>query len=191
MKKLSRRLRKIVGEEDKLAPSSSNTKLYAEDYEEVQRRLVNGRTESAELRELVRSGLQRERYKKAASDPAIRELLRTFQEMLDHSLSQAEERLAARLRIESSVAANYLARIYPLALFAAEALRQLPADTAPDELRQKALEHYNALYEEVEVEARQYTEQAVTRRDEASAKVREAWEAGAPLPPAVAGSQNP
>ncbi|PYS75969.1 MAG: hypothetical protein DMF66_17315 [Acidobacteria bacterium] len=157
----------------------------------MQQRLINGRTESAELRDLVHSGLQRERYRQATSDPAIRELLRTFQEMLDHSLSQAEERLAARLRIESSIAANYLARIYPLALFAAEALRQLPADTAPDDLRAKALEHYNALYEEVEVEARQYTEQAVTRRDEASAKVREAWEAGAPLPPAVAGSQNP
>jgi hypothetical protein len=173
MKNLSRRLRAIVGEEGKLAPSSSNTKLYAEDYEEVQRRLVGGRTESSELRELVHSGLQRERYKKVASDPAIRELLRTFQEMIDRSLADVERRLTGHIEVESCLAANYLIEVFPLARFAAEALAQLPYDLPPEEERQEIGNHYRALCEDVKRETREFTDTQVRRRNEASRKLRQ------------------
>jgi hypothetical protein len=173
MKKLSRRLRAVVGEEGRLAHSSSNTKLYAEDYEEVQRRCVGGRTESFELRELVHSGLQREHYRKAASDPAIRELLRTFQEMLDHSLADVERRLREQIQIESCLAANYLLEIYPLARFAAEVLGQLPADLAPAEQRQQAWDNYGALYEQMQREGQEFTDDLIRKRDEAARKLRQ------------------
>lgn len=162
-----------MGEEGKLAPSSSNTKLLAKDYEDVQRRCVGGRTESSVLRELVHSGLQRERYKQAAADPAVRELLRTFQEMLDHSLSDVERRLREQIQIESCLAANYLLKLYPLAMFAAEVLGQLPADLAPEDLRQQVWDKYVALYEQMQQEGQEFTDDLIKKRDVASRKLRQ------------------
>lgn len=188
--KIMKKLRNIFGQECKLAASSSNTKLYAEDYEEVQRRLVGGRTESAELRDLIRSGLQRERYKQAADDPAIRTLLRTFQDMISRSLAEVEGRLMSQIQIESSLAFNYLSKMYPNAVFAAEALSQLPADTAPDELREQARKHYTNLYDEIQEEAGQFTERMVKQHNEATAKVRETRQGGASLPRSDAVSQK-
>jgi hypothetical protein len=166
-------MRKIIGEEGKLASSSSNTKLYAEDWKEVQQRCVGGQTESAELRDLVHSGLQRERYRKAASDPAIRELLRTFQDMIEQSLSGVETRLSAQIEVESSLAAKYLLHIYPMSVFAAEALRQIPRDLAPDELREQAWDHYFNMYDEIQDEARKFTESQVKTRNDAFKEIRE------------------
>jgi hypothetical protein len=190
MNRLSKRLRAVIGEGDRLAHSSSNTKLYAEDYEEVQRRCVGGRTESSELRELVHRGLQRERYRKAASDPAVRELLRTFQEMLDRSLGDVERRLNEQIQTESALALNYLAGMYAHVTFAGEALSMLAGDLAPEEVRRQMWEHYGVIYDRHHEEASQLTAQQVERRNATSRKLRREREETSPPPAPDAAHQN-
>lgn len=78
------KFRRLLGEGKALADRSSTTRLYAEDYDQIQSRCVNGRRESALIREAVHGWLVRERYKEVANDPALRELLRTFDKIVAH-----------------------------------------------------------------------------------------------------------
>ena len=154
----------MLGENEAFASQSSSTKLYQEDYAEVQALCAGGESESAVIRELVREGLRRKHYRRAASDPAIRELLRTFNEMINHNLSETEARVRAHVQAESATACNLLIRMLPEVIFSADAFRQFPADTAPDDLRQVALDRYEGIHRGAENEAQVFVNQALAAR---------------------------
>lgn len=116
--------------------------------------------ESALIRELVHSGLQRERYRQAANDPAIRELLRTFSEMLTDQLGPMEERITHQMAVESDVAALYFQKLLPFIMFTGRALLARFAGGEPQataeavkafyaEMAQKAMEEVRAVAEDI------------------------------------------
>jgi hypothetical protein len=171
MTRKSRRLRLLTGEKDALATVSSNTKLFVEDYEEVRQLCAGGKTESAVIRELVHMGLQRARYKKAASDPAMRELLRTFDEIMTHRLLQMELRLMQQLAIESDVVNQYFRKALPFLMYAGRALRAYLAGEEPTSDPEQLNKFYmNMAYQIVE-EAKGVTEAIFNARKERSDEV--------------------
>jgi hypothetical protein len=167
----SKRLRQIVGEEEKLATASSNTKLYADDWEEVQRRCVGGRTESAELRDLVHSGLQRERYRQAANDPAMRTLLRTFDEMIEHRLTQVQARLIEQMAVESDVVNLYFMKVLPFLMFGGRALLAHLGKSEPSDDPAELKKFYTEMAQKIVEEAKVVTQEIFQEREEMIARL--------------------
>lgn len=155
---------KMLGQDNAYAKESSSTKLYKEDWLEVQSYCVGGQSESQVIRELVRKGLQREHYRRAASDPAIRELLRTFDEMVSHRLSEVEARIRGQAQAESSAACKFLIEMMPAIMFTGNVLGALPSDLAPDDLREKALDFYQDVYTKSVQYAKSFTEDTLKAR---------------------------
>jgi hypothetical protein len=153
MKQSSKRLSRVFGTDDGLADQSSTTKLYREDFKEVQQLCAGGQTHSEVLRNLIHKGLQRDRYKRAASDPAMRELLRTYDELLTHRLAETEARVRPHLSAEAGVIFEVLRRLLRPTLFTADALGTFITDVMGKNESPHDGDYYASVFDEIDEES--------------------------------------
>ena len=126
------------GKEDKqLASDSSSTRLYEDDYVEVQALCAGGRKESEMIRELVRSALFSRRYKQAMKDPAFRELLRAFDDQIGVRIHLLEERLTQRLEADFLTQADMVGYIFVAVNFMIDQIRGVSLNMAPESVSEE------------------------------------------------------
>lgn len=92
---------------DLLAELPSTTRLYHRDYLEVRSRCVGRKKESAVIRELVKKGLAADRLARAGGDPAVHQLLQTFDEIVAGRTTE----VTAELAVESYTLRRLMASV--------------------------------------------------------------------------------
>lgn len=118
---------------NRLASDSSSTRLYEEDFVEVQGLCVGGRKESEVIRELVRLALYARRYRQATKDPAFREMLRGFDDQVGVRLHLLEERLNSRLEADFLALLNFVGQTFTAANFLVREMRSQSFMLTPED----------------------------------------------------------
>lgn len=118
----------------RLSPESSSTRLFEEDYLEVQNLCVGSRKESEVIRELVRRALYAKRYRQATNDPAFRELLRAFDDRIGLRINLLEKRLTKRMEIDFGTIMGLLGYVYVAENFAVGELKEQSLQLAPEDV---------------------------------------------------------
>lgn len=95
---MDKNLRKVVGEDNLKRGPNRYTRLLFDDDNVVSERSERGATPSAVIADLVHKGLAYEALAAGANDPVIRNLLRTFDQMIQHRVAPLAEALAASQR---------------------------------------------------------------------------------------------
>jgi hypothetical protein len=84
------------------------------------------------MRDLVRRALYMRRYRQAVNDPAFRELLRTFDDMVGRRMHHLEQRLRGLMDADFDTLIRLIAYMNFVVSFDAEELKQLRLELAPD-----------------------------------------------------------
>lgn len=170
MKRKSRKsttsARDVFPQDDKeIMDVSSSTKLYKEDYAEVQSLCAGGATESAVIRELVRRGLYARRYRQATNDPAFRELLRTFGRMVENRLYAFERRTRGQMDEDFGALAELLTLALSGNEFQIRELKPLAFNVTPEEVSEEDfVRGWAARIEDVRRHTREAREPQLRRR---------------------------
>ena len=126
MKRNSDRYRKFsASPEDDISDETCTTRLFSYDLAEVKAMCVGGKTKSDVIRDLVRRALYSRRYRQASTDPAFKEILKSFDDQLGVRLHHLEERLTTRLEADHLLTQTVLGYLYFAALFGVEGMKQL------------------------------------------------------------------
>ena len=145
---------------NKLASDSSSTRLYEEDFVEVQGLCVGGRKESEVIRELVRRALYARRYRQATTDPAFREILRGFDDQVGVRLHLLEERLNKRLDADLDLLLGLIKHLCITSTFLVNELLPVSFSVTPEEVTEEEFragwdERFENRREGVDAEIRQ------------------------------------
>jgi hypothetical protein len=133
MKKNSDRYRKFAASpDDEISDETSTTRLYSYDLAEVKAMCVDGKKKSDVIRELVRRALYSRRYRQASTDPAFKEILKSFDDMIGVRLHHMEERLKGRMEADFSFSLSLLGYLYFTAFFNVEEVKQVRLLVTPD-----------------------------------------------------------
>jgi Arc/MetJ-type ribon-helix-helix transcriptional regulator len=126
MKKKSDRYRKFsASPEDEISDETCTTRLFEYDLAEVKSMCVDGKTKSDVIRDLVRRALYSRRYRQASTDPAFKEILRSFDDQMGVRLHHLEERLNRRMEADQVLIEAVLGYLYFAALFGVEEMKQV------------------------------------------------------------------
>jgi single-stranded DNA-specific DHH superfamily exonuclease len=133
MKRNSDRYRKFASSpDDEISDETSTTRLYAYDLAEVKAMCVDGKKKSDIIRELVRRALYSRRYRQASTDPAFKEILKSFDDMMGVRLHHLEERLRDRMEADFSLSLSLMGYLYFTAFFNVEEMKQVRLLLTPD-----------------------------------------------------------
>lgn len=133
MKKNSDRYRKFsASPDDEISDETSTTRLYAYDLAEVKAMCVDGKKKSDVIREIVRRALYSRRYRQASTDPAFKEILKSFDDQLGVRLHHMEERLRDRMEADFGLSLSLLGYLYFTAFFNVEEMKQVRLLVTPD-----------------------------------------------------------
>jgi hypothetical protein len=133
MKKNSDRYRKFAASpDDEISDETSTTRLYSYDLAEVKAMCVDGKKKSDVIRELVRRALYSRRYRQASTDPAFKEILKSFDDQMGVRLHHLEERLNSRMEADHRMAETVLDYIYFAAFFGVEEMKQVRFLVTPE-----------------------------------------------------------
>lgn len=133
MKKNSDRYRKFsASPDDEISDETCTTRLYAYDLAEVKAMCVDGKKKSDVIRELVRRALYSRRYRQASTDPAFKEILRSFDDQMGVRLHHLEERLKGRMEADFDLSLSLLGYLYFTAFFNVEETKQVRLLVTPD-----------------------------------------------------------
>lgn len=136
MKKSAKRIANIIGDKSDIGERIW-TRLWKDDEREVTQLITDDKSQSTVVRDLVSEALHAKRLKQAGRNPAIRELLKTFDEMISVRVQQATQPLAqrvARIEAEQRRTNRFLAAIF---LTMTEKFEFAPDE--PDEATDRAL----------------------------------------------------
>jgi uncharacterized membrane protein len=126
MKKNSDRYRKFAASpDDEISDETSTTRLYSYDLAEVKAMCVDGKKKSDVIRELVRRALYARRYRQASTDPAFKEILKAFDDMMGVRLHHLEERLNSRMEADRIMSETVLGYLYFSAFFGVEQMKHI------------------------------------------------------------------
>jgi hypothetical protein len=126
MKKNSERYRKFASSPgDEISDETSTTRLYSYDLAEVKAMCVDGKRKSDVIRELVRRALYSRRYRQASTDPAFKEILKSFDDRMDVRLHHLEERLNGRMEADQVMSETVLDYLYFSAFFGVEQMKRM------------------------------------------------------------------
>jgi len=137
---------------DGISDETSTTRLYAYDLAEVKAMCVDGKTKSDVIRELVRRALYARRYRQASTDPAFKEIFKSFDDAISVRLHHLEERLTARMDADFDVLLSLVGYLYLTAYSGVEELKQVRLLVTPDEV---AEDEFMEAWERRFVEARE------------------------------------
>jgi secreted Zn-dependent insulinase-like peptidase len=126
MKKNSDRYRKFsASPDDEISDETSTTRLYSYDLAEVKAMCVDGKKKSDVIRELVRRALYSRRYRQASTDPAFKEILRSFDDRMGVRLHHLEERLNSRMEADQVMSETVLGYLYFSAFLGVEQTKHI------------------------------------------------------------------
>lgn len=111
--------------DDEISDETCTTRLHAYDLAEVKSMCVDGKKKSDVIHELVRKALYARRYRQASTDPAFREILKSFDDQVGVRLHHLEERLAARMEADHLMNEAVLGYLYFASLFGLEEIKQM------------------------------------------------------------------
>ena len=150
---------------NRLASDSSSTRLYEEDFVEVQGLCVGGRKESEVIRELVRRALYAKRYRQATTDPAFREILRGFDDQVGVRLHLLEERINKRLDADLNLLLVLVEHLCIASAFMLSELRPVRFSVTPDEVTEEEfLAGWNERFENRRAAVAEEIRQRLARR---------------------------
>ncbi len=164
MKKNSDRYRKFAASpDDEISDETSTTRLYAYDLAEVKAMCADGKKKSDVIREFVRRALYARRYRQASTDPAFKEILKSFDDQVGVRLHHMEERLKGRMEADFSFSLSLLGYLYFTAFFNVEEMKQMrllvaPESVGDDEFLAAWNERFAATRREAEATLRAKTE---------------------------------
>lgn len=111
--------------EDDISDETCTTRLFEYDLAEVKAMCVDGKTKSDVIRELVRRALYSRRYRQASTDPAFKEIIKSFDDQVGVRLHHLEERLNRRMEADQVMTEAVLGYLYFAALFGVEEIKQV------------------------------------------------------------------
>jgi Arc/MetJ-type ribon-helix-helix transcriptional regulator len=133
MKRKSDRYRKFAASPgDEISDETSTTRLHVYDLAEVKAMCVDGKTKSDVIRELVRKALYARRYRQASTDPAFKEILKSFDDQVGVRLHHLEQRLAGRMEADFGLSLSLLGYLYFTAFFNVEEVKQTRLLVTPE-----------------------------------------------------------
>lgn len=138
MKRKSERYRKFSASPgDEISDETSTTRLHSFDLIEVKAMCVDGKTKSDVIRELVRQALYARRYRQASTDPAFKEILKSFDDRVGLRLHHLERRLAGRMEADQVMAQTVLGYLYFAAFLGVEEMKQIRFLVTPEEVSEE------------------------------------------------------
>jgi hypothetical protein len=123
--------------DDEISDETSTTRLFAYDLAEVKAMCVDGKKKSDVIRELVRRALYSRRYRQASTDPAFKEILKSFDDSVGVRLHHLEERLANRMEADHRMTETVLGYLYFTALFGLDEMREIRLQGTPAEVSEE------------------------------------------------------
>jgi hypothetical protein len=146
MKRNSDRYRKFAASpDDEISDETSTTRLHAYDLVEVKAMCVDGKTKSDVIRGLVRKALYARRYRQASTDPAFKEILKSFDNAISVRLHHLEERLAGRMEADFGLSLSLLGYLYFTSFFNVEEMKQVRLLVTPEDVSD---EEFHAAWKE-------------------------------------------
>jgi hypothetical protein len=129
---------------------------------------VGGKTKSDVIRELVRRALYSRCYRQASTDPAFREILKSFDDQLGVRLHHLERRLVDRMEADSALSLSVLGYLYFAAFFNVEEIKRVhllvtPESVGDDEFLAGWKERFEAVRGQADVTMRAAAEKRKKR----------------------------
>lgn len=134
MKKKSDRYRKFsASPEDEISDRTCTTRLFEYDIAEVEAMCGGGKKKSDVIRELVRKALYARRYRQASTDPAFKEIIKSFDDRVGVRVHHLEERLTNRMEADFALSLSVLGYLYFDAFFGVEEMKQVHLRVSPEQ----------------------------------------------------------